>query len=76
MLGHSGQMREFSLAWRHFRSQRPRGPVSSFCPDTSIPWAYPRVRPDSQVEDQVVVSLLGDAVVEPDCGRGEAAGYT
>lgn len=26
---------------------------------------------DSQIEDKVVVPLLGDAVMEPDCGQGQ-----
>jgi len=30
----------------------------------------------NQVEDQVMVSLLGDAVVEPDCGRGPGSQLT
>lgn len=33
----------------------------------------PREGPNSQVEDQVMVSLLRDAVVEPDCGRGQGS---
>lgn len=37
----------------------------------SICIARPRVGPNSQVEDQIMVSLLGDAVVEPDCGRSQ-----
>ena len=38
-----------------------------------IPTLHPRMGPDSQVEDQVMVSLLGDAVVEPDCRRGQGS---
>lgn len=35
--------------------------------------ARPRVGLHSQVEDQVMVSLLRDAVVEPDCGRSQGS---
>lgn len=38
-----------------------------------IPTLHPRMGPDSQVKDQVMVSLLGDAVVEPDCRRGQGS---
>lgn len=38
-----------------------------------IPTVCPREGPNSQVEDQVMVSLLRDAVVEPDCGRGRGS---
>lgn len=27
---------------------------------------------DSQIEDKVVMSLLGDAVMEPDCGQDQS----
>lgn len=39
----------------------------------SIPTVCSREGPNSQVEDQVMVSLLRDAVVEPDCGRGRGS---
>ena len=38
-----------------------------------IPTGHPRVRPHLQVKDQVMVSLLRDAVVEPDCRRGQGS---
>lgn len=62
------QKREFSPVWGHLgpREALPAG-VALMCP------VHPRVGPDSQVEDQVMVPLLGDAVVEPHCGRSQGS---
>lgn len=49
------------------------GHPCSGCPSTPCTC---QVGPHSQVEDQVMVSLLRDAVMEPDCGRGPGSQLT